>query len=487
MDSSKQIIELLKKNIPLIKDENMPSGFEETLNMMFKDSTIIADRERLNILLSYWNFPPMDKPFFNKYFQKNNLSIEEFESSLNRFIKDALWHFGDLKRAYIYLSKHPNIDLFIKKHEFDVQEFKERLPWHLVEEIEPADRGFLGYVSGQRPRQQQALVNVADSVIKEIEDNKTEYKDLTTEQTTQKVLEKLSKTQPEIEEQLNEFKKLQDAKDLDLFSAAKLESSKDVLSKLKLQIEETITKVEKLKEIGKRNQEHYLRNIESIDVYVATSMRNDEEYLDMYNFVQSTFSDENIKTLNLRHFDPTLCYCDSRIDKGIIECLLVRSTKVTIYCAQEGDTFGKDSELAATMSQGKPVIVYVPTAKKSDFDIDILDSNEQMVKLKEKEKKLEARAKTFKDFHPLGLQVGLYDGVARGVIVVRTPEECAKILFNTLTNNLEVQIKYEQDGIVLREKETESIIRVTTGWDVLATCFWNQFSKTQNPKAGLPD
>lgn len=486
--NSPEIIEILKKKLPLIQDEKVPSGFIQTLDMMFKGDSYIIDRERLNILLSYWDLPPMEKAFFNKYCEHHISTILQFESSLDEFIKDALWHFGDLKRGYEILSKHTDINQFIKKHEFDVQEFKDRLPWHLVEPIEPSERGFLGYVSGQRPKQQQELLGFAELVIKEIENNNSSYNSLSTDEITEKVLTKLSARDPLIKEKIDDFNRLNGRKDLDLFSAADLETSKNILLQLRSEIEKTIEKVDGLKEIGKRNQEHYLRNIESIDVYVATSMRNDDEYLDMYNFVQKTFDDENVKSLNIRYFDPTLCFCDSRIDKGIIECLLVRSTKVTIYCAQEGDTFGKDSELAATMSQGKPVIVYVPLAKETDHDIiNIKDSDDRKRKLNKKQKDLDARAKTFKDFHPLGLQVGLYDGVARGVIVVRTPDECAKILYNTLTNSLEVDIHYEQHGIVLREKETNSIVRVMTGWNVLASCFWNQFNKTQYPKAGLPD
>lgn len=205
----------------------------------------------------------------------------------------------------------------------------------------------------------------------------------------------------------------------------------------------------------------HIRNIESIDVYIATSMRDDKEYIEMAEFVKDTFDHNVLKPLNIRYFDPTLCYCDSRIDKGIIECLLLRSAKVTIYCAQEGDTFGKDSELAATLVQGKPAIVYVPNKPE-----------------------LDKRAKIFKEFHPLGLQIGVYDGVARGVIVVRSPEECAQVLFNTLTNNLRTLISNEQHGIVLREEITNSVVRVMSGWGLLDSSFWNNFEKTKSPKSG---
>ena len=37
----------------------------------------------------------------------------------------------------------------------------------------------------------------------------------------------------------------------------------------------------------------------------------------------------------------------------------------TVYSVQDTDTLGKDSELASTLAQGKPVIAYVP-----DMDAD---------------------------------------------------------------------------------------------------------------------
>ena len=55
---------------------------------------------------------------------------------------------------------------------------------------------------------------------------------------------------------------------------------------------------------------------------------------------------------------------------------------------------------------------------------------------------------------------------------------------------LQPEIEYLEDCITklstLREKETNSVVRVMTGWGVLSHCFWNQFNKTQSPKAGLP-
>ena len=64
--------------------------------------------------------------------------------------------------------------------------------------------------------------------------------------------------------------------------------------------------------------------------------------------------------LKLRYFDPTQSLCENRIDKGLVEGLMLKRASCTIYMAQEIDTMGKDSELAATLAQRKPVIAYVP-------------------------------------------------------------------------------------------------------------------------------
>jgi hypothetical protein len=97
-----------------------------------------------------------------------------------------------------------------------------------------------------------------------------------------------------------------------------------------------------------------------LDVYVATSMRNNCEFEEVYDFIQDVFLHKPIQSLKLRYFDPTQSKCANARDKGLLEGLMLKRADCTIYMAQEGDTLGKDSELAATLAQGKPVIVYVP-------------------------------------------------------------------------------------------------------------------------------
>ncbi|MBN2128817.1 MAG: hypothetical protein JW741_04945, partial [Sedimentisphaerales bacterium] len=116
---------------------------------------------------------------------------------------------------------------------------------------------------------------------------------------------------------------------------------------------------ERVQETALQNTDTYL-TWDHLDVYVATSMRNSWEFCDTYDFIDQVFEDNGLRDLKLRFFDPTQSKCDNRHDKGLLEGLMLKRAKCTIYMAQESDTMGKDSELAATLAQSKPVIVYVP-------------------------------------------------------------------------------------------------------------------------------
>ena len=103
-----------------------------------------------------------------------------------------------------------------------------------------------------------------------------------------------------------------------------------------------------------------------MDVYVATSMREELDFHNVFDLCEAVFSRPKIKKLNLRYFDPTQSYHRNRIAKGLIEGLMLKRAKCTIYAAQESDSLGKDSELAATLAQGKPVIAFIPKYNPRD-------------------------------------------------------------------------------------------------------------------------
>lgn len=278
--------------------------------------------------------------------------------------------------------------------------------------------------------------------------------------------------------------------------------------------------------IGKKNQLAYLSS-DHLDVYVATSMRLEHEYIFVSRFVSNVFSRPILSELKVRWFDPTQAYCDDRIDKGLSEALMLKRAKCTLYLVQESDTFGKDSELASTLAQGKPVVAYVPhgnkryvdellsnlktlNPKKSALDIVLeqlevfkpsLAWNDKKVmswlgdrnnaNLAEAKKYLyevvkkhyDKRADTLTETHPLGIQVNLISGVANGVLVVRNESDCAKLIHSILLNDMKFEIctkvVKKEKYVYLRETISKSIFRVKTGDRLLDNSFWNFYTEPQ--------
>jgi hypothetical protein len=306
---------------------------------------------------------------------------------------------------------------------------------------------------------------------------------------------------------------------------------------------------------GLRNTDVYL-TWDYMDVYVATSMRKQWEFEDVAEFVANAFSDKRLQTLKLRYFDPTQSDCTSRIDKGLVEALMLKRASCTVYLVQESDTLGKDSELASTLAQGKPVIAFVPSldvdvyAKKiKTFPLEFFkirfrvleaegvfdepDLNHELTEAdssfrqtvdtflgklknfaetqpftlwetKQSEFKLglpefdrvckllaiaekynfDKRATVLRNVHPLSLQVHLESGVANGVLVVRTVEECAQVIYNVLTNSLTFSIEFDtkQKCTVLRERISQSPFRAVTEHEKLSNSFWNFYLVSEHRK-----
>jgi hypothetical protein len=281
-------------------------------------------------------------------------------------------------------------------------------------------------------------------------------------------------------------------------------------------------RLQEIRRIGRANHDAYL-TYDHMDVYIATSMRERHEFLLVSGFVDRLFAHRLIEPLRLRWFDPTQAFCSDRIDKGLVEGLMVKRARCTIYHVQETDTLGKDSELAATLAQGKPVIAYVPRLTDREGFIrearvvaeqlypdlpfeqvvidflrryypegawrdarvqrwvsrpDALDVPEALDLIFEKAQTMyDGRARTLGESHPLGLQVNLATGVANGVLVVRTIDECARLLESIILNTMEFDIEEAQTerGVSFRLKEgiTGCVFRVVTGDHLLMNSFWN--------------
>jgi hypothetical protein len=278
-----------------------------------------------------------------------------------------------------------------------------------------------------------------------------------------------------------------------------------------------------VRQIGEFNHHCYL-DYDHMDVYVATSMREKHDFWNVSRFVTEVFGKPEVADLKLRYFDPTQAYCPHRIDKGLSEALMLKRASCAIYMAGESDTLGKDSELAATLAQGKPVIAYVPRLEdyerfKKEFAEPLLQEvypgeDYALVALRilqsyapesawsrseirgwiEETPKLDEilpvlfdsakelynkRALNLLDTHPLGLQVNLETGVGNGVLVARDTNQCAKLLQGILLDELgfDLDDRSNENFIFLREKATRSVHRVVTRDQHLTNSFWNFYLK----------
>lgn len=203
---------------------------------------------------------------------------------------------------------------------------------------------------------------------------------------------------------------------------------------------------------ARTNTELYLSLVSDLDVYVATSMRTKDHFMNMSSFCEHIFKSDKLKEYNLRYFDPTISAADSHEDKGLIECLMVKSARMLIYHTGDRDSYGKDVEAAMALCLGKPTIFYC--------------SNEK------------GKAEFYKKVHPLSRLVNFSNGVAGGVIACVNEDEVTNIVYRLITNTMKYRIKRKEgnaDYYLLEEEMTDSVVRVQTDNELLTSVFWNNY------------
>ena len=210
------------------------------------------------------------------------------------------------------------------------------------------------------------------------------------------------------------------------------------------------------RKMATRNTELYLSMVNDLDVYVATSMRNRQNFRDMATACERIFHDSRLEKFHLRYFDPTMSAARGHEDKGLIECLMVKCAKVLIYSEGEKESYGKDAEAAMALSLGKPVIFYCDRGVKTRF---------------------------YRDVHPLSRLIDFRSGVAVGAIVTDRVDEVAELLRRIFDNQMEYEIRHHESRpgyLKLHEKLTDSVVRLQTDDQLLTATFWNNYNNRQN-------
>jgi hypothetical protein len=204
------------------------------------------------------------------------------------------------------------------------------------------------------------------------------------------------------------------------------------------------------------NTRIYLSFCNDLDVYVATSMRTRQDFREMGDTCERIFTSEILsKEYHTRYFDPTLSAAKHHEDKGIIECLMVKTAKVLLYFAQHKESFGKVSECAMALSLGKPVIILCPDDARGH-----------------------ELYRFYRDSHPLTRLVQFTTGIVNGAMITHNVEQATMLIGRILGNRMEYDLSQKagtDSYYLLRERLTGSTIRVVTDDYLLTETFWNNW------------
>ena len=325
------------------------------LDRILENDQRAIDRTQFNELLLLVNKDRVEEPFFDFFFREH-LEVGQLAGAVKRFQKVAMLRYGNFIFAYRTLSRlhsRPEFDNelgeLLMGSETDAQEFLTR-PKKLLntEPIAREDTPLVGYLLAPQIIAEAERGRLLLTAIEMVDEEKlSSWEDL---EGAVRLLAQAGQ-RPAVWNIANNFHAR--------YPRATVRDLGDYLKGVIPQLEQRRSDVERIQTIGTRNQDVYL-TWDHMDVYFATSMRKAWEYADLYDFVSALMSSSEFADLDIRYFDPTQSYTDNRIDKGLVESLMLKRARCTVYSVQDTDTLGKDSELAATLAQGKPVIAYVP-------------------------------------------------------------------------------------------------------------------------------
>lgn len=320
------------------------------------DDDRVLDCSQFNELLLLVNKDRVEQCFYD-YFFNGSCRIGNLKEQVELFQIKALLAFGNFVFAYRTFSKmKTKAEIEKETSSLCIEGLKENHPSSKLLEISKIardDTPLVGYLSTSiiaEAERAKLLMSAAEKLGESA--TWTQFENLV------KVASKPEET-PALLVLLSKFKDAQ-AKPTDSIGPATL----TFLRKMAPRLESRRQRLVEVQEQGIKNQDIYLTWNE-MDVYFATSMRKAWEYRDLFEFIDQLMSSRILEGMNIRYFDPTQSYTPNRIDKGLVESLMLKRAKCTIYSVQDTDTLGKDSELAATLAQGKPVIAFIPEIEEN--------------------------------------------------------------------------------------------------------------------------
>lgn len=367
------------------------------------------------------------------------LSLKHLSWGLYRFYVDALLFFGSARTAYRELRKldFDQLTRFYSERRYDTGGMQHRGTSLPLNQINRDDRYLISEMACKSYDIEDLGVSNLEKVLIE------SYKDILS-QGIKRITIKALLDGEVIGKKYSEYKSeflFSSEEILDL----EISSEEDLKSK----IAQIAIKFIEARKMALKNTELYLSMVDQLDVYVATSMRSRNDFRKMATLCDKIFSDPRLKTLNIRYFDPTLSAASGHMDKGLIECLMVKCAKALVYTAGESESYGKDVEAAMALSQGKPVIFMCDAQLRERF---------------------------YRDVHPLSRLIDFKTGVAVGAMVTSNDTHIPELLYRIFENKMEYEIEQPREGLIqLKEKLTKSVVRFQTNDNLLRETFWNYY------------
>lgn len=397
----------------------------------------------------YWLSEPNTHPykvrsvedFDEKYTKETAItSLKQLKWGLRRIYIDGLLYYGNITNGFKHLSHKRESELiaFFKDKNFETEVIKSRGKPLKFQNIPKDDRYLISEMACKTYEMPADKDNLRTFLIENY-----------------RAAVKAGVPKPKIRDLFSEkYNKEKYSNNFNLFEYSaedimefQVTEEKEIGEKYSL----IADRFDKARRMALQNTKYYLSLVTDLDVYLATSMRKKQHFIEMAETCEKIFKDKKINDLNLRFFDPTISSADGHEDKGLIECLMVKCAKVLIYSAGENESYGKDAEAAMALSSGKPVIFYCMTMNKAEF---------------------------YKKVHPLTKLIDFSTGVANGAMITFNITEVVELLFRVFNNQMEYQIEQHKKGYFrLLEKSTQSTVRIQTNNELLSNSFWNYFDK----------
>lgn len=361
----------------LMDNESVQSCESEIASLFSGGLTSRQSFDIFNSVLVFYAVPRMSLQFFQRYFSAATFqSVEAFARDVRLFQVQSIRIFSTFGEAYRRMNGADSLEDITRTLESKSAEkagFSERTVWGNIGDFRklPEDKlEFLGYISANEYAQQKAKRELLARYLRELAELVRKDGAIALDTLSEKRKRKIDSLMKELKSTFAHTPIsglfAPNPADLDAEAARMLRDEKDQ------------KEMERVQRQALSNLSHYISS-DYMDVYVATSMRTNSDFISVNRFVDRLFSHRDITPLRLRYFNPTQSWIKDRVAKGLVEALMLRRASVTLYMAQKTDSFGKDSEASVALGQGKPVIVYVPKLRSSDGLLDsedLANSNE---------------------------------------------------------------------------------------------------------------